>query len=147
MNFLRGNGMDSRKMVRRTTGILLAGEAVCTGLMFGVYAILGKMNGKVLLGGLLGVVLAVLNFSMMAAGANAAADRAVNMEDTTSGKSLMTFSYIIRLAVIFIVLLICVKAGLCEPIASILPLIFVQPILLISEFVRKKDMKNGKGDA
>ena len=136
--------MDSRKMVRRTTGILLAGVAGCTGLMFAVYALIGKMSGKVLAGGLIGTALAVLNFYLMAAGANAAADRAVNMEDTTSGKSLMTFSYIIRLAVIFAVLLICVKTDLIDPLAGVLPLIFVQPVLLISEMIRKK---NGKGDA
>ena len=54
--------MDSRKFVFKETAIVLLGEAVGTGAMFGVFAMLHAFNPGVLYGGLLGAFLSVLNF-------------------------------------------------------------------------------------
>ena len=43
--------MDSRKIVFHETGIVAAGMAICVGLMFGIYALLGRFDSRVLLGG------------------------------------------------------------------------------------------------
>ncbi len=129
--------MDSRKLVFRETGIVLLGEVICLGLMLAVFALLGYYDRSVLLGGLLGTLLAVGNFFIMAMNASVAADRAV-AQDVKSGASLMRLSYIGRLAVIFVILLAAAKSGYCNPIASVLPLVFVRWILTIAEFFRKK---------
>ena len=46
--------MDSRKIVYRETGIIAIGQGVSLVLMFAVYAVIGKMNGSVVCGGLAG---------------------------------------------------------------------------------------------
>ena len=37
----------------------------------------------------------------------------------------------------FLILFACVKSGLCNAFASVLPLVFVRPIITIAEFFRK----------
>ncbi len=129
--------MDSRKVVFRETGVILLGEIVCLALMFAVYALLGRLDGRVMLGGAAGALLAVLNFMVMAMNATVAADRAVR-QDVKGGASLMRFSYIARLVVIFVILLALARSGLCDPLASVLPLVFVRAIITIAEFFRRK---------
>ena len=129
--------MDSRETVFQETKIIVIGVGICLAIMFGVYALIGRLSRQVLLGGIVGSVLAVLNFFFMAVNACAAADKAVN-QDVKGGKSLMKFSYTTRLAVIFVVLFACVKSGLCDALASVLPLLFVRPSITIAEFFRKK---------
>ncbi|MBR1683985.1 MAG: ATP synthase subunit I [Clostridia bacterium] len=129
--------MDSRKEVFQTTGIVLVGEIIVYVLMIGVFALAGYLDGTVWLGGAVGVLLSVANFFLMALNADVAADRAVQ-QDVASGKKLMTSSYILRLAVIFGILLLLVKSGRCNAIASIVPLAMVRWILTVAEFFRKK---------
>ena len=129
--------MDARKEVFQQTLTVLIGEVICVGLMYGVFALAGALDGPVLLGGIVGLALAVGNFFLMALNADAAADRAVN-QDVQGGKKLMTASYIFRLALIFGILLLLVRSGRCNAIASIVPLALVRWILTAAEFFRKK---------
>ncbi|MBQ2955930.1 MAG: ATP synthase subunit I [Clostridia bacterium] len=128
--------MDSRKIVYRETGIIAVGQIICLAVMYIVFALLGYFDRAVLLGGIIGTVLSLANFFFMAVSASLAADKAVN-QDVKSGTALMKGSYLVRLAVIFVILLACVKSGLCNPIASVLPLVFVRPIITVAEFFRK----------
>lgn len=128
--------MESRKVVFKETGIVAIGEAICLALMLGVYALLGYFSMKVLLGGAVGTVLSVMNFFFMAVNAVMAADKAVN-QDVNGGKRQIKASYTLRMALIFVVLFAFVKSGLCDPLASVLPLVFVRPVITIAEFFRK----------
>ena len=129
--------MDSRKLVLKETAIILCGEAVCVGVMLGVYALLGYFDLSVLLGGIAGAVVAVANFFSMAMMTQLAADRAEN-QDVDGGKKLLKASYPIRLLVLALVLIVCGKSGVFNILALVLPLVFVRPILMIAEFFRKK---------
>ena len=128
--------MDSRKIVYRETGIVAAGQVICLGVMLAVFALLGYFDRSVLLGGIIGTLLAIGNFFFMAVSASLAADKAVR-QDVQGGTALMKGSYVLRLAVIFLILFACVKSGLCNAIASVLPLVFVRPIITVAEFFRK----------
>lgn len=128
--------MDSRKIVYRETGIIALGEGICLVLMFIVFALLGQWHVSVLLGGIVGAVLAVANFFALALSATVAADKAVQ-QDVKGGKSLMKGSYFLRLALIFIILFACVKSGMCNVIASVIPLFMVRIIITVAEFFRK----------
>lgn len=128
--------MESRKVVFKETGIVAIGEVICLALMLGVYALLGYFSMKVLLGGVVGTVLSVVNFFFMAVNAVMAADKAVN-QDVNGGKRQIKASYTLRMALIFVVLFAFVKSGLCDPLASVLPLVFVRPVITIAEFFRK----------
>ena len=128
---------ESRKLVFKETVILLAGEAICAAVMLGVYALLGFFSLKVLLGGLVGVVLACGNFFFMAVIATLAADRA-QAQDVEGGQKLIKSSYPLRLLVLALILVGCALSGWFDLIALVLPLVFVRPIITVAEFFRKK---------
>lgn len=128
--------MESRKVVYHETSIVLIGEIICLALMLAVFALLGHFDMKVLLGGVIGTILSVANFFFMALNAVMAADKAVN-QDVKGGKKQIKASYSTRMILIFIILFACVKSGLCNPLASVLPLAFVRPVITVAEFFRK----------
>lgn len=132
--------MDSKKLVWRETGIVAAGVLLCTAVMVGVFAMLGKYDVSVLLGGAAGALLAVGNFFFMAVGITLAADKAEKQE-VNAGKLLARNSYMLRLLVLAVLLFACAKSGIFNLIALVLPLVFVRPTLTISEFFRKTGEK------
>ena len=95
--------MESRKLVWKETAVVAIGVAVCVGVMIGVFALLGYYDVSVLLGGIAGGVLAVLNFFFMAIIVNLAADRAES-GDAPGGQKLVKVSYPIRFIVLALLL-------------------------------------------
>lgn len=129
--------MDSRKIVFKETTIVAVGELICTGVMIGVFALVGHFDITVVLGGAAGALLSVLNFFFMAVVASLAADKA-EQQDVEGGQKLIKTSYPIRILVLAVILIACAKSGLFHVLALVLPLIFVRPVLTIAEFFRKK---------
>ena len=127
---------QSRKFVLKETALVFAGVMLGVALMCGVYALLGKFGMDVVLGGLVGGVVATANFFFMAVGAELAADKA-EQDNVTGGKAMIQTSYIIRLAGMFIILFACAKSGWFNVVALVLPLVFVRPVLSLGEFFRK----------
>ena len=128
--------MNSRQFVLRETGMLAVGEAICTALMVGVFALAGYYNTSVLIGGIVGAVMAVGNFFLMAVAADAAADKAVN-GDVKGGKELGKASFRMRLLVMAGLLFLFAKSGICNLIAMIVPLVLTRIIITVIEFFRK----------
>ena len=128
--------MDSRKFVLKETALIAAGQILCVAVMIGVFALLGHYDRSVLLGGIFGGILAVLNFFFMAVGATLAADKAEN-QNVKGGQGTSQASYLVRMVVLFVFLFALVKSGLCNVIAAVLPLAFTRPIISIGEFFRK----------
>ena len=129
--------MDTRKLVIHETAKVALGVVICLAVMYGVFALLGYFDWHVLVGGLVGAVLSILNFFFMAVNVNNAADKAVN-QDVKGGKSLIRFSYTTRLAVMFLILFAFAKSGITNPLASVLPVAFVRPVITVAEFFNKK---------
>ena len=129
--------MDSRKIVYKETAVVAIGVAICVAIMLAVFALLGAFDRSVLLGGIIGGVLTVANFFFMAVGTALAADKAEN-QDVKGGKAVISSSYALRRVLLFVLMFACVKSGLCDVVALVLPLAFVRPILTIAEFFRKK---------
>lgn len=128
--------MDSRKYVLKETLRVAIGEAVCVAAMIGVFALLGYFSREVVLGGIIGGLVAVGNFFFMAVGVTLAADRA-ERQDVRGGKAMVSSSYTIRLIVMAVVLFAAAKSGYCNVFALVIPLVFVRPVLTIGEFFRK----------
>ena len=128
---------ESRKIVCKETAIVATGVVICVAIMCGVYALIGKFTTAVLLGGLVGAVLAIGNFFALAVMATLAADRA-EAQDVEGGKKLMQSSYPIRLLVLAGALVLCAMSGYFDVLALALPLVFVRPVLTVAEFFRKK---------
>ena len=130
--------MDSRKIVFRETAVVAVGEVVGVSAMLAVFALLGSFDRSVLLGGIVGGIMAILNFFFMAVGASLAADKA-EAQDVKGGKSLLQTSMLLRYAVLFVLLFACAKSGLFNAIALVIPLIFVRITISVAEFFRKKE--------
>lgn len=128
---------ESRKLVLKETALIAGGELICVALMCGVYALVGKFGIPVLLGGLVGALLATANFFFLAVVASLAADRA-QTQDVADGQKMIRISYLIRLLVLAVLLILCAKSGFFDLLALLLPLVFMQPVLTITEFFRKK---------
>ena len=128
---------ESRKIALRQTLLIAVGEAVCLGIMFGVYALLHKLALPVILGGLIGGVLAVANFFFMAMVATLAADKAEN-QDMEGGQKMMKSAYPIRLLLMAGILVACAASGYFDVLALALPLLFVRPVILVLGFFGKK---------
>lgn len=129
--------MDIRKFVLRQTGIVALGEAIGTAAMFGIFALLGKWNMSVLLGGIVGAAVATGNFLAMAIGVNAAADKA-QKQNVRGGQAALKGSFLLRMVVMFLILFAFAKSGLCDVFALAVPLLFVRFTLTITEFFRRK---------
>lgn len=132
--------MDNRKEILRQTGEIALGVALCTGLMLVIYYGIGKFSTRVLWGAVAGFALGVLNFLIMAVMACRAADKAQE-QDVNAGKVLMQGSYFARLVLLFAVLVVLVKTGWCDPLAMVIPLVFVRPVITVMELMIKKKSK------
>ena len=128
--------MNIRKFILRETGIIAIGQLVCVGAMVGIFALLGYFDLGVIIGGIVGMTLSLGNFFFMAISADLAADKAKN-QDVKGGQAAIKSSFLLRLAVIFVVLFAFAKSGIANPLAMVLPLVFVRPILTVAEFFRK----------
>ena len=104
--------------------------------MWGIYFLLGHFDRTVLLGGIVGAVISVLNFFFMAVSADMAADRAMN-QDAKSGKKMIQSFMMTRMLAIFVVLIAFAKSGLCDPLSMVIPFVMVRPTITVAEFFRK----------
>ncbi len=128
--------MNSRKFIIRETTMLLAGETIGAAAMAGIFALLGKLGSDVILGAIVGVLLAVANFFFMAVASDAAADKAV-AQDVKGGKAMVKASFYLRMIGIAVLLFVFAKTGLCNVFAMVIPLFLAFPILIVIEFFRK----------
>ena len=129
--------MESPKIIYKETAIVALGEGIGVGLMLAVFALLGYFDLTVLLGGLMGGILALGNFFLMSYFAVKAAGKAQN-QDVKGGKSTMQFSYFFRLILMFAALAVCAKSGLMNLLALVIPILLVRPIIMFAEFFRRK---------
>lgn len=133
--------MDSRKFLFRQTVTVFIGQAVCTCLMLVVFSLLGKFDQTVLLGGIVGSLLATANFFFMSLGVAQAASKA-EKQDVKGGQALVQMSYIGRMIALFVLLVVCAKSGYFDPVALVVPLLFVRPVLSVAELFKKKGDDN-----
>ncbi len=130
--------MNDRKIILKEILTLLIGEAVCTALMFAVYALLGRWTLSVLLGGLAGCIITVGNFFFLSITATLASERAVQ-QDVEGAKKMLKASQTYRFIAVALLLVLCAASKACDLIALVLPLAFQRPVMLVTEFFRKKE--------
>ncbi len=129
--------MESKALVLQETAIVATGEAVCTAIMIGIFALLGEFDLSVLWGGLAGWLITVGNFFFLAIAASLASDRAME-QDVEGGKKLVKASQSIRFLAVAGLLVLCGISGVFHLIALVIPLLCLRPVLLVAEFFRKK---------
>lgn len=132
------NDMNDKQQTCRELLTVAVGELLVLGLLYGAFALLGKLDGKVLLGGAAGAGTAILNYFLMAVGVNAAADRA-EAGDPDRGRRIISLSMIGRFLLMIAILVIGAKSGLCNVIAMVIPLALFRVLIYLGEFFRRKD--------
>ena len=116
---------------------VLIGQLLLSALMVGVFAALGYSDTGVVYGAAAGALIATLNHLVLVFGVVAASDKA-EKQDVKGGQALVQISYIGRLIVLFLILVLCAKSGVFNLLALVLPLAFTRPILTVAEFFKKK---------
>ncbi|MBR6378166.1 MAG: ATP synthase subunit I [Oscillospiraceae bacterium] len=133
-----GNENNEKSQVYRELLIFALGELICLALMLGIFGLLGRLDSKVLLGGAIGVLLAVGNYFLMAVGVFRAAEKA-QQGDVQGGQRVMSLSMLGRYLFLILVLVAGAKSGFCNVIAMLVPLVLTRVLIMIGEFFRKKD--------
>ena len=128
---------QSRKEVYTQTGFAAIGQVICTGIMLAVFALLHKFDLSVVLGGIVGIVLALGNFFATAMIASLAADKA-ERQDVAGGQKLLKASYPIRFVALGVLLVLCAVSKWFNLLALVLPLAYMPVILLILAAIHKK---------
>lgn len=128
--------MDSRKMILKDTTWVTLGILVCSGVMVGLFAVFGKFSVNVILSALVGSFVIALNYLFMAITVSMATQRAASGEVEQAKKSIQ-LSSAVRLVCMGVILLAGIKLG-ANVIALVLPLVFLRPVLMVTEFFRKK---------
>ena len=132
------NDMNDKQQTLRELLIFALGELICLGLLYGAFALLGKLDSKVLLGGAIGAVTAVLNYFLMAVGVYAAAARA-EAGDPARGRRIVSLSMAGRFLLMIAILVVGAKSGLCNVVAMAIPLLLFRVLIFVGEFFRRKD--------
>ena len=128
--------MDPKRMVLKETLAVIVGELVCSALMVSVFAALGYFRINILWSALAGSLVMTANYFFMAITVNLAADRAEKGE-IQQAKKMVQLSSTVRLVALGVAMAIGIKLG-ANVIALVLPLAFLRPVLLVTEFFRKK---------
>jgi hypothetical protein len=129
--------MNCKNTAFRETRTVLIGQVICTAVMIAVFAVFGKYQLSVLLGGIAGALIATGNFFLLSFFANRAADLA-EAQDVVGGQKLIQLSYMGRMLGMFLVLIVLGKSGYFHALSLVLPLAFTRPILTIAEIFKKK---------
>lgn len=129
--------MNWRVQMLQKTGVMAVAQVACAVVTVSIFALLGALDWKVILGILVGLVIALANHFFLMLFANLAADKA-QKETVSSAQKVIQLSYLGRLAGIFLVLLVCAKSGWFNLIALVLPLLLSRPILTVVELWKKK---------
>ena len=126
--------MQKHQDILQQVGRMALATAGCSAIMLAIYAVVGRFTTAVLLGGLLGTVIAVGNF--LALSIAAAGDNSV--------KACMSIqsSSVVRTAILAVIYVLLFHAKVCDPLAALLPLLFAQAAIKLIEFFRK-DSKGG----
>ena len=136
-NNFRMESMKNKNPIVVQTLRILIGMVVCLGLMLGVYALIGKFDLFVLFGGIVGTILAVGNFFFMAIGL-------FNLTDGTSAEKIKLrtqSSFLVRTLAVGGLAAVAIYFGGCDPLATLLPLLFVRFVIMVEQFILKSNTK------
>ena len=131
------------KDVLKQVLLIFACEIACICVMLAIYALMSKLDAAVLLGALAGGLVAIGNFLFLSISVSRAADRAQRDGAEAAAKATVSVqrSSILRKVALAIIYIILLKSGYFDLLATILPLVFVQVSIYLTEFFRKDGEK------
>lgn len=129
--------MENRKYILSQSLTMLIGELILSAVMVAVFAVLGYYETGVLLGAVVGSLIATLNHTVLIIGVLTASKKAEN-QDVKGGQAAIQMSYMGRLLGLFLILVLCAKSGVFNLLALVIPLLFARPLLTVSDHFNQK---------
>ena len=146
--------MNKQKLPVRELLAILIGELITSLIICGVFLIIKKYTLEVLLGVLLGSAVTFLNFLVLSIMTNRVINRfleargnaelsdedaeALALKFQGQVQNQMKLSFIIRILVLAAALVVAFISDLFNPLATVIPLLMLRPILTVSEIIRRK---------
>ena len=128
--------MNERNYVLRQTLWFGLGILAGTILMVLVFLAIGRFDLSVLIGAVVGTLVSVGNFFFM----SVSLTNASNSEtDPGAAANKAKGGYILRMLIVGAILVLGIKSGYCNVFATLIPLLFGRPVLMLEEFF----LKNG----
>ena len=127
---------QNKAVLRQILRVFL-GEVVMILLMLLVHLLLDRLNKAVVLGAVLGGLLAIGNFIALSISVSLAADQAQETGDAKKAQLTLQGGTLVRLLVVAGLYIVILRTGVCDVLSSILPLVFVQFSITLTEFFRK----------
>ena len=121
-----------RSAFRGQVPVFLSQLVLCA-LMVAVYACIGRLNTLVLLGALCGLLASLLNYSAMIF----AVLKAENSDSPEKAQLKVRGSYLLRTVILFAALVVVIRFGGLDPLATLLPLALMRIALFIGSFFVK----------
>ena len=113
--------------------VYLAQLALCA-VMVGVYAVLGKLSQRVIFGAVLGAATSLLNYSVMIFSLL----KAAKSDSPERAQLKVRGNYILRMLLLMVGLVVALKFGPFDPLATLLPLILMRIALFLGGLLIKK---------
>lgn len=113
--------------------VYLAQLALCA-VMVGVYAVLGKLSQRVIFGAVLGAATSLLNYSVMIFSLL----KAAKSDSPERAQLKARGNYILRMLLLMVGLVVALKFGPFDPLATLLPLILMRIALFLGGLLIKK---------
>ena len=128
--------LQKHRDVLQQASRLAVAVALCIAAMLAVYALTGHFTNAVLLGALIGFVMAMGNFLSLSITVSNAMNRAANGGSPQKAQLEIQTSSVVRPVILVIIYILLFRAGLCDPLAAILPLLFAQVCIKLIDFFR-----------
>ena len=113
-------------------------ELLCSSLMVGVFALLGKYTPQVAVGAAVGSVLAVANFGSTEYQHKKSVEVFDQKENPAGAKMSVQLSSAVRMLAIAAVIIVLLRVNVGEPVAMILPLLFTRIGTLVMSWTTKE---------
>ena len=126
--------MQKHRDVLQQASRLAVAVALCIAAMLAVYALIGRFTNAVLLGALIGFVMAMGNFLSLSITVSNAMNRAAGSPQKAQLE--IQTSSVVRPVILVIIYILLFRAELCDPLAAILPLLFAQFCIKLIDFFR-----------
>ena len=111
--------MKLQPAVKKELLHIALGTGVGVAVMLAVFALLGRFDTSVLLAGVLGGVVAVLNFLML----GITVQKVAAQSDEAQGRKIMQFSYSIRMLLMLLWIILAVSLSALNWVAAAIPLL------------------------
>ena len=139
--------------VRVQTARVALGVAALVALMLIVYAFIGRLTMKVVLGGVYAGLLGILNFFIMGMMVQSITERMAEKERSEQEiadmslqmQNRMKASYNLRMVALFALLVLGIAVFRFDPLATILPSVFPSIVIRILQIMEAKKPSDPKG--